>query len=108
VGRRERRHADVENIFHRRKPAAICRLTARTLIPPLPTFLDTPIHSIKPVYFVFHGGSGSEKPKITESLDYGVIKMVREAVEDGEIMPQRVVPEQNRTHSFHISLSAEH
>jgi fructose-bisphosphate aldolase class II len=29
----------------------------------------------KPVYFVFHGGSGSEKSKIEESLGYGVIKM---------------------------------
>jgi len=29
----------------------------------------------KPVYYVFHGGSGSEKDKITASLDYGVIKM---------------------------------
>src|SRR5688572_7721334 len=29
----------------------------------------------KPVYFVFHGGSGSAKSQITESLDYGVIKM---------------------------------
>lgn len=29
----------------------------------------------KPLYFVFHGGSGSEKEKINESLGYGVIKM---------------------------------
>ena len=29
----------------------------------------------KPVFFVFHGGSGSEKAKIEESLNYGVIKM---------------------------------
>jgi fructose-bisphosphate aldolase class II len=29
----------------------------------------------KPLYFVFHGGSGSEKEKIQESLGYGVIKM---------------------------------
>lgn len=29
----------------------------------------------KPLYFVFHGGSGSEKAKIEESLGYGVIKM---------------------------------
>merc|ERR1719453_408705 len=29
----------------------------------------------KPVKFVFHGGSGSEKEKIKESLGYGVIKM---------------------------------
>jgi fructose-bisphosphate aldolase, class II len=29
----------------------------------------------KPVYFVFHGGSGSAKNQITETLDYGVIKM---------------------------------
>jgi fructose-bisphosphate aldolase class II len=29
----------------------------------------------KPVYFVFHGGSGSPKHQITETLDYGVIKM---------------------------------
>ena len=29
----------------------------------------------RPVYFVFHGGSGSEKDKIEESLKYGVIKM---------------------------------
>ncbi|TAH28443.1 MAG: class II fructose-bisphosphate aldolase [Cytophagales bacterium] len=29
----------------------------------------------KPLYFVFHGGSGSEKSKIEESLGYGVIKM---------------------------------
>ena len=29
----------------------------------------------KPLYFVFHGGSGSELAKIKESLGYGVIKM---------------------------------
>lgn len=29
----------------------------------------------KPVNFVFHGGSGSEKEKITEAISYGVIKM---------------------------------
>ncbi len=29
----------------------------------------------KPVHFVFHGGSGSEKSKITEAIEYGVIKM---------------------------------
>lgn len=29
----------------------------------------------KPVYFVFHGGSGSEKEKITEAIGYGAIKM---------------------------------
>jgi fructose-bisphosphate aldolase class II len=29
----------------------------------------------KPLYFVFHGGSGSEKAKIHEALGYGVIKM---------------------------------
>jgi fructose-bisphosphate aldolase, class II len=29
----------------------------------------------KPVFFVFHGGSGSPKHQITETLDYGVIKM---------------------------------
>ncbi len=29
----------------------------------------------KPVYFVFHGGSGSPKEQIREALDYGVIKM---------------------------------
>jgi fructose-bisphosphate aldolase, class II len=29
----------------------------------------------KPVCFVFHGGSGSPKEQITETLDYGVIKM---------------------------------
>lgn len=29
----------------------------------------------KPVYFVFHGGSGSEKSQITEALGYGVVKM---------------------------------
>ena len=28
-----------------------------------------------PLYFVFHGGSGSEKEKIQEALGYGVIKM---------------------------------
>ena len=28
-----------------------------------------------PLDFVFHGGSGSEKAKITESLGYGVFKM---------------------------------
>jgi len=28
----------------------------------------------KPVFFVFHGGSGSEKDKIKEALNYGVIK----------------------------------
>lgn len=31
--------------------------------------------SDKPVYFVFHGGSGSEEEKIKEALTYGVIKM---------------------------------
>ncbi|MGN6616151.1 MAG: class II fructose-bisphosphate aldolase [Ilyomonas sp.] len=29
----------------------------------------------KPVYFVFHGGSGSAKEEIAETLNYGVIKM---------------------------------
>jgi fructose-bisphosphate aldolase class II len=29
----------------------------------------------KPVNFVFHGGSGSEKEKIQEAINYGVIKM---------------------------------
>ncbi|WP_126243534.1 class II fructose-bisphosphate aldolase [Chitinophaga rhizosphaerae] len=29
----------------------------------------------KPVYYVFHGGSGSPKHQITETLGYGVIKM---------------------------------
>ena len=29
----------------------------------------------KPVYFVFHGGSGSPKAQIEETLNYGVIKM---------------------------------
>lgn len=29
----------------------------------------------KPVLFVFHGGSGSEKDKIKEAISYGVIKM---------------------------------
>ena len=29
----------------------------------------------KPVNFVFHGGSGSEKSKITEAIGYGAIKM---------------------------------
>ena len=29
----------------------------------------------KPVNFVFHGGSGSEKEKITEAISYGAIKM---------------------------------
>ncbi|HRH61463.1 MAG TPA: class II fructose-bisphosphate aldolase, partial [Chitinophagaceae bacterium] len=29
----------------------------------------------KPLYFVFHGGSGSPKHQIAETLDYGVIKM---------------------------------
>jgi fructose-bisphosphate aldolase class II len=29
----------------------------------------------KPVNFVFHGGSGSEKEKIEEAIGYGVIKM---------------------------------
>ena len=29
----------------------------------------------KPVSFVFHGGSGSPKNQINETLDYGVIKM---------------------------------
>jgi fructose-bisphosphate aldolase class II len=28
-----------------------------------------------PVNFVFHGGSGSEKEKITEAIEYGAIKM---------------------------------
>ncbi|MBA7587421.1 Fructose-bisphosphate aldolase class 2 [subsurface metagenome] len=30
----------------------------------------------KPVNFVFHGGSGSEKHLIKEAIDYGVIKMI--------------------------------
>lgn len=29
----------------------------------------------KPVYFVFHGGSGSSKEEIREAISYGVIKM---------------------------------
>merc|ERR1712205_162730 len=29
----------------------------------------------KPVFFVFHGGSGSEKDKIKEALNHGVVKM---------------------------------
>ena len=29
----------------------------------------------KPVYFVFHGGSGSSREDIREAIDYGVIKM---------------------------------
>jgi fructose-bisphosphate aldolase class II len=29
----------------------------------------------KPMFFVFHGGSGSEKSKINEALGYGVVKM---------------------------------
>mmetsp|Transcript_25828 Transcript_25828/g.31323 ORF Transcript_25828/g.31323 Transcript_25828/m.31323 type:complete len:442 (-) Transcript_25828:95-1420(-) len=29
----------------------------------------------KPVYFVFHGGSGSSREEIREAIDYGVIKM---------------------------------
>lgn len=29
----------------------------------------------KPIYFVFHGGSGSPKNQINETLNYGVIKM---------------------------------
>jgi fructose-bisphosphate aldolase class II len=29
----------------------------------------------KPLYFVFHGGSGSSKEEITEAIEYGVIKM---------------------------------
>ena len=29
----------------------------------------------KPVYFVFHGGSGSSREEIQEAIDYGVIKM---------------------------------
>ena len=28
-----------------------------------------------PVNFVFHGGSGSEKAKITEAIEYGAVKM---------------------------------
>ncbi|MHC1704576.1 MAG: class II fructose-bisphosphate aldolase [Tenuifilaceae bacterium] len=31
--------------------------------------------SPKPINFVFHGGSGSEKEKIAEAISYGVIKM---------------------------------
>ncbi len=31
--------------------------------------------SIKPVHFVFHGGSGSSQSEIREAIDYGVIKM---------------------------------
>ena len=30
---------------------------------------------VKPVSFVFHGGSGSEKREIREALEYGVVKM---------------------------------
>lgn len=33
----------------------------------------------KPVFFVFHGGSGSEKSKIEEALTYGVIVRVQSA-----------------------------
>lgn len=29
----------------------------------------------KPVFFVFHGGSGSEKKDITDAVSYGVVKM---------------------------------
>ncbi|CAO1614570.1 unnamed protein product [Parajaminaea phylloscopi] len=29
----------------------------------------------KPVFFVFHGGSGSEKHEITDAVSYGVVKM---------------------------------
>ena len=29
----------------------------------------------KPVYFVFHGGSGSDIKDIKQAIDYGVIKM---------------------------------
>eukprot|EP01012_Entosiphon_sulcatum_P057486 TRINITY_DN81262_c0_g1_i1.p1 TRINITY_DN81262_c0_g1~~TRINITY_DN81262_c0_g1_i1.p1 ORF type:complete len:359 (-),score=92.35 TRINITY_DN81262_c0_g1_i1:130-1206(-) len=31
--------------------------------------------SAKPVFFVFHGGSGSEKDKIREAISHGVVKM---------------------------------
>ena len=31
--------------------------------------------SDKPVYFVFHGGSGSTREEIREAVSYGVIKM---------------------------------
>jgi fructose-bisphosphate aldolase, class II len=33
------------------------------------------INDEEPVFFVFHGGSGSEKSKIKEAISYGVIKM---------------------------------
>ena len=29
----------------------------------------------QPVYFVFHGGSGSSRQEIQEAIDYGVVKM---------------------------------
>ena len=29
----------------------------------------------KPVFFVFHGGSGSSRAEIREAIDYGVVKM---------------------------------
>lgn len=33
------------------------------------------ISNIKPLYFVFHGGSGSTREEIREAISYGVIKM---------------------------------
>jgi len=33
------------------------------------------LEEAKPVYFVFHGGSGSSREEIREAIDYGVIKM---------------------------------
>merc|ERR1740129_851543 len=38
-------------------------------------FAEAKLGRTKPLYFVFHGGSGSEKEKIDEALGHGVVKM---------------------------------
>ena len=36
---------------------------------------QTGLSEDKPVYFVFHGGSGSSREEIREAISYGVVKM---------------------------------
>ena len=49
--------------------------------PQIHTFTDSPglllceLFYLKPVMFVFHGGSGSDVSDIRKAIDYGVIKM---------------------------------
>ena len=38
-------------------------------------YVGAKVNQKKPIYFVFHGGSGSEKSKIQTALQNGVIKM---------------------------------